>query len=183
MVIIISYDNVFEFSDKVYKSALDMIDVINASNTYEMDLVFNVEIEPYHRPRTSSLGHFYVPNASKLKKQYSKLIDEMLDDSYELIPAYTEIIIEKCIFYIQTPKSFSKKDKLLAEWGILKPVSRPDLDNYIKTFLDVLTDKIYTDDSNITTFKLIEKRYSVNPRTEVTISWKNDAFSKYNKNK
>lgn len=47
----------------------------------------------------------------------------------------------KAIFYIEKPKSKSKK--------VTSPVTRPDLDNYIKLLLDAINGYIVPDDSQI----------------------------------
>lgn len=64
------------------------------------------------------------------------------------IPSGTPIHIE-AIFYRSRPKS-RKRDKL--------PVTRPDLDNYIKLLTDALEKFAYDNDSQITTLE-VKKRY------------------------
>ena len=54
-----------------------------------------------------------------------------------------------CTFYIETPKSWSKKKRLEALEGRILPTSRPDLDNYVKAVLDGLNEILYNDDSQV----------------------------------
>ena len=54
-----------------------------------------------------------------------------------------------CTFYIETPKSWSKKKRSEAMEGRILPTSRPDLDNYVKSVLDGLNEILYKDDSQV----------------------------------
>lgn len=52
--------------------------------------------------------------------------------------------------------------------GHLKPVTKPDADNYLKTVCDALNSVVYRDDAQITDLT-IRKRYSDRPRLEIRI--------------
>ena len=72
----------------------------------------------------------------------------------------------KIDFYTEIPKSYSKKKR--AE-HIGKPDPRkPDLDNYIKFYLDVMNALVYKDDSIITSIQCT-KTFSEEPRTEIEV--------------
>lgn len=69
--------------------------------------------------------------------------------------------------YVPIPKAFSKKKRVQAEAGTLRPVTRPDVDNYLKT-IDGLNGVIWRDDSQIV--QLIGlKQYSEKPRLVVIV--------------
>lgn len=72
--------------------------------------------------------------------------------------------------YRPMPKSVSnsskKKDK--AEKGLLRPTTKPDVDNYVKSVKDPLNHLIYKDDSQVVNLK-VSKFYSEEPRVEVII--------------
>ena len=55
-----------------------------------------------------------------------------------------------------------------AEAGTLKPITKPDADNYLKTVCDALNGVVYHDDAQITDIT-IRKRYSSQPRLEIHI--------------
>lgn len=160
------------YSDKIISSCLTRIYDIEQINEYEIELTFDIEIEAYQRTRKGFYGNMYVPNAKRLKKEYHGMLSQLLDPAFKGIPKNCEITIDECIFYIHPPYKFNMVETALSELGYINPVSRPDLDNYIKSFLDVLTGKLYQDDSNIVKFKNIEKRYSMKPRTYLKLSWK-----------
>ena len=63
-------------------------------------------------------------------------------------------------FYRPRPKSAPKK--------LLKPVTKPDWDNYGKLVSDALNKFVYHDDSQITT-AVIKKRYGNPPRIELAL--------------
>ena len=48
------------------------------------------------------------------------------------------------------PQSFSKKKRLQAITGVLKPTKKPDCDNIIKVVLDALNGVAYHDDKQVT---------------------------------
>lgn len=72
------------------------------------------------------------------------------------------------IEYREIPSSKSKKFKNEALEGRLRPITKPDTDNIAKNIKDGLNKIAYPDDSQIVV-EHIEKRYSNNPRVEVTI--------------
>lgn len=65
--------------------------------------------------------------------------------------------------FLPYPKSMSKKRRLVS-----LPVTRPDLDNYIKQVEDALSGYAYKDDSSIVTI-IARKRYGEPPRWEITL--------------
>lgn len=70
------------------------------------------------------------------------------------------------IFYTPLPKQCSKAKKTALEGSFDK--TRPDLDNYVKFYLDAFNEIIYEDDKNIVSLHA-EKRKSKNPRVKVEV--------------
>lgn len=70
--------------------------------------------------------------------------------------------------YKPSLKSFSKKKALAAEEGVLRPTTKPDVDNYVKGVKDALNKVIWNDDSQVVDLK-VSKWYSEKPRVEVII--------------
>ena len=52
-------------------------------------------------------------------------------------------------FELPIPKSWPKYKKGLAEWNIIKPISKPDYDNLEKFYNDVFNILLYKDDAHI----------------------------------
>lgn len=69
--------------------------------------------------------------------------------------------------YRSIPKSMSKKKRELAIKELLRPISRPDLDNYVKV-KDALNGIIWKDDSQVVRI-IANKYYSEMPRIEFEI--------------
>jgi Holliday junction resolvase RusA-like endonuclease len=70
--------------------------------------------------------------------------------------------------YRSIPKSLSKKKAALAEAGHIVPITKPDVDNYLKGVKDALKGVIWKDDSQVVEV-FARKRYSARPRIEVKI--------------
>ena len=77
-------------------------------------------------------------------------------------------IILTVTIYRSIPKSFSKKKTEMAENGILWPVTRPDVSNYLKGIEDAFNKIMWNDDSQIVRI-IAGKYYSERPRIEIEI--------------
>jgi Holliday junction resolvase RusA-like endonuclease len=71
--------------------------------------------------------------------------------------------------YRSMPKSMPKKAKEGARIGLVRPVVRPDWDNYGKLICDAMNGIFWHDDSQVVDGK-VSKYYSENPRIEVCIT-------------
>lgn len=69
---------------------------------------------------------------------------------------------------VPIPTSFSKRKRQNAIDGIIRPVTRPDADNYAKAALDGCSGILFRDDSQVTDL-IIRKRYAADPRLVVTM--------------
>lgn len=72
----------------------------------------------------------------------------------------------QCEFYIPIPSSLSKKKKTEMDGKLC--LKKPDIDNYVKLVCDALNGIAWEDDNEVAEVYAI-KRYSNNPRTEVSI--------------
>ena len=129
------------------------------------------------RPRSTSNGSFfYVKGAKDNKTFFRKEVDKMD------LPFITTPCRFKCISYLPIPKSMKPTDQLLAEYGFIRPISKPDFDNLAKTYADMITDVILSDDSLVVD-GYSSKYYSWKPRIEITIEYMVEHDSDFNKNK
>lgn len=119
------------------------------------------------RPRASTFHgqvKLYDPAKSKDFKKYVKLVasqhrpDKLLEGP----------ICMKVVVYKSSLKSFSKKKTEAAERGEIRPITKPDVDNYVKGVKDALKSVIWKDDSQVVDLH-ISKFYSQSPRIEITI--------------
>lgn len=72
------------------------------------------------------------------------------------------------VFYRELLKSFSNKKKEQALAGLIRPNTKPDIDNYVKAVFDGINGIIWKDDARVVDLKT-SKFYSEIPRTEVTV--------------
>lgn len=90
-----------------------------------------------------------------------QLIDKMrIDKYYGLIRVSMK-------FYMPIPKAVSKKKRLEMD-GLYCDVGG-DIDNLQKAVYDALNTIAWSDDKQIVSIGKIDKVYSVNPRTEITV--------------
>ncbi len=72
----------------------------------------------------------------------------------------------KLMSYVSIPTSFSRKKRESLENSYT--LTKPDLDNYLKFYLDVLNGIAYDDDKQVVQI-FSEKRYSENPRVIIEL--------------
>lgn len=119
------------------------------------------------RPRFSTQGGFvkvYDPAKSKDFKKYVKLVASEYRPA-SLLEGPLQLFVR---VYKPTLKSFSKKKKVAAEHGELRPTTKPDVDNYVKGIKDACNQIIWKDDSQVVELH-VSKWYSESPRVEVLV--------------
>lgn len=129
------------------------------------------------RPRYSSKGHmFYVKGASDNKKIFQ---EAMKDSDFPIINTPMKFC---CTSYLPIPNTMKKHEKILAEMGLIRPISKPDFDNLAKTYSDMIQGTVMTDDALIVE-GISKKYYSCKPRIEIIIEYMDEIDSDYNKKK
>jgi Holliday junction resolvase RusA-like endonuclease len=129
------------------------------------------------RPRSTSNGSFfYVKGASDNKKFFLRNVKDMD------LPMICTPCKFNCVAYLPIPKSMNPKDQILAEFGFIRPISKPDFDNIVKTYTDMLQDVILVDDALIVEGTSM-KYYSWKPRIEFSIEYMEDFDCDFNKKK
>ena len=123
---------------------------------------------PKKRPRFSRRGSKVVTfDEQSNEKRHIKclLMKEMADN--RVLKRIESNISVQMTFHTPIPKTWSQKRSKLV---LGKPDgTRPDLDNYIKMYADVMNQLIYHDDNQITQL-WSEKVYSDKPRVEIFIT-------------
>jgi Holliday junction resolvase RusA-like endonuclease len=72
--------------------------------------------------------------------------------------------------YRSVPTSWSEKRKQMAYAGQLRPVTKPDTDNYVKGALDALEGIVFKNDSQVVEYRQpFGKWYSEKPRLEIEL--------------
>lgn len=133
------------------------------------------------RPRFSKkTKRFFVKDASNYSSLFKAFIESRDGDVPELIVTPTKVTIDA---YLPIPNSgMTKLEKILAELGLIRPVSTPDFDNLAKTYTDMVQRHLLLNDSLIIDGRT-RKFYSRKPRIEVKFKYMDKHDSRYNKKK
>jgi Holliday junction resolvase RusA-like endonuclease len=157
----------YPFSQKSFDKVMERIDQIQW-NTVEF--VLYLVPKPAPRPRSDGT-HFYVKGAAENRKLIKHYLERYV--------VYTrcEIKIEA---YLPTPTSqFSNAEIYAAEQKQIWPIGSCDVDNLMKTYLDMIQGHLLLND-NLVTFASLEKFYSLKPRIEIKIRYQTGFDSKKN---
>ncbi len=118
------------------------------------------------RPRMTKQGHAFTP---KDTVNYENWVKTCFLSSQQ--PRFTDPDQPLCAditAYMAIPASATKKKREAMLSGLIRPTKKPDRDNIEKIVLDSLNGIAYPDDKQVTDGEF-KKRYSDNPRVEITI--------------
>ena len=119
------------------------------------------------RPRTAVIGgHARIFTDSKTRAEEGA-IRVIAAAAMQGRDPFDGPVVLRCCAYRQIPASWSAKKRAAAEAGDLLPVSKPDLDNYVK-MMDALNGIVVRDDSQIVS-AVIHKRFSLQPRLAIDV--------------
>ena len=83
-----------------------------------------------------------------------------------------ELIEGACVMnllaFVSVPASWSQKKRQAALDGLIRPTTKPDLDNILKGVCDALNGIIFTDDKQVAHVSAA-KWYAATPRLEVSV--------------
>lgn len=133
-----------------------------------MELTFNIEPQQQERPRATGRGRFIrvydPPKTAKFKRELKQLARLEMQGKDKFDSAISVTIR----FFRKVQKSVSKKEHARRTKGHVRPIVKPDLDNYIKSTLDALNGVIWTDDATIVELNT-SKWYAEDPRIEIEV--------------
>lgn len=188
----------YKLSDKKAKDILDKrMMMLNSLYYNDINLVLFEVPEGTPRPRfriinrnnfaqaaisSPNFVHVYSPNAKEDKLFMKRLVEYELQDLDKLNGSLisTPILLEYYTYY-QTPNAFNIEDKFLAEIGLVRPLAKPDWDNYGKKYSDMTNENIWLDDSFVIE-GTVKKFFSILPRIEIKIKYLNLLYNKYQYN-
>lgn len=155
-----------KYNDMIIKEA----NKIKRIKWNKLEFTFWKIIRPSARPRATHRGGYismYVPRARENGDWFETFAKE--NDLPKIsTPCKINITI-----YEKTPSSFSMKNKVLAELGLIRPWKRTgDVDNYAKTVLDMIQHGSLEDDCLVieSSQKLY---YSIKPHSYIEIEYMN----------
>lgn len=157
----------YPINEKTLQKTMDRIESIEWK---EVNFILYLIPTPTPRPRYDG-NHFYVKGAAANKKLIKKFIER------NIIYTRCEISIEA---YLPTPTStMTNAEVYLAEKKLIYPIGSADVDNLMKTYLDMIQGHLLIND-NIVTMGHLEKFYSVKPRLSIHIRYQSGFDSRYN---
>ena len=167
--------SVFKSTNNLKGKILSSINKIKNIKWNEVSYTIYLIPKATPRPRSTSNGMFYVKGAADNKKIFKKFFKDNDFMIYTPCKFY-------CTSYLPIPNSMNNLEKILAELGYIRPISKPDFDNLAKTYSDMIQGSLLYDDQLI-----IEgysyKYYSVKPRIEIKIEYMEEYDSQFNLNK
>lgn len=167
----------FDFKPRKNQEIYQMIQQILAIKWDNYDCVIYLLPKGSQRPRRrKDRETFYVQGASDNIKIFRRFL---IKNPHKMI---CTPIIFNCDIYLPIPSSMSSAEKIIAEMGYIRPISKPDFDNVAKTYSDMLTGSLIYDDDQIIESK-IRKYYSIKPRIELHLKYMADFDSCFNKRK
>ena len=118
------------------------------------------------RARSTHSGAHFTPAKTRNYENVVKTFAAAAMNGTEPIDAPVSVSVA---VFIQPPKSFSKKKMARALAGVLRPGTRPDVDNYLKAVLDGMNRLVFRDDCLVVS-ATVAKFYSSRPRLEVVVA-------------
>jgi Holliday junction resolvase RusA-like endonuclease len=117
------------------------------------------------RPRITRKGFLYTPAHTRKFEAHGRLAAQLAMDGRPPIegPVRLELLAE-----LPIRASWSKKKQARAITGDVRPIGRPDLDNFVKSGLDSINEIVVRDDSQIVEVSA-RKRYAVSPKLVMTV--------------
>ena len=139
-----------------------------------VDLVIYLLPKATPRPRHNfKMNIFYVSGAKDNRDIFRKFLSKT---DLEMITTACKFT---CISYLPIPKSMSSIEKIIAEMGLIRPITKPDWDNLGKTYSDMIQEYLLFDDSLIID-GTSKKFYSSKPRIEIHIEYMDGYDCHYN---
>lgn len=84
-----------------------------------------------------------------------------------MTPPIETALVVVVVALVPIPQSWSRKKREAAARGDIRPITKPDLDNYIKC-VDALNGVVWQDDSQIVS-TTVSKYYSRNPALKIAV--------------
>lgn len=108
------------------------------------------------KERARNAGHFYAPNRSR---ETELAIGYEARKSMRGKVIFDGLVFARICIFRKVPKSWTRAKTEAALRGYLMPITKPDIDNQVKTIFDSLNKIVYRDDSQIVGKKVI-RRYA-----------------------
>ena len=188
------YDNM-KLSDRTVREIFSKRDAMLASLYYnEFFIVLYEEPEGTPRPRFRLINRRNISNAAMSNGSFVQVYSitgaddqkfmKRLINSNDFMQFNQQLCTPLEITYdafFKTPSGFNKVDTVLAEVGVIRPLTKPDWDNIGKKYSDMYNSNIWLDDSFVVS-GTVNKYYSILPRVEIRLKYLNMVYNRYQYN-
>lgn len=131
-----------------------------------IEIVVEGKPEPKLRARFSfKTGRAFTP---KKTSQYRDWLRLRAGEAMRETPLFDGPVEVHTVVTVQIPKSFSKKKRAQALLGLLRPTTKPDVDNFLKSALDGLNTVVFKDDAQVVK-ETTEKVYGDKPMMAIQV--------------
>jgi len=121
------------------------------------------------RPRTVTMRNgkkrTYTPAKTNEYEQLGRFHAQQAMKKHKIMLQAVRMV---CRLEVPIPKSWSKKKRKEAASGDLRPITRPDVDNYVKAILDCCNGVCFKDDSQVVEL-VVTKVYSHEPKATIQL--------------
>ena len=162
------------FNENLLIAADMRLKEIKSNTTYErVRFTFYEKPIQSHRPRSSSIHKgLYVPNAKANKKAMKDLLKDIKSNIKQIV---TPMKIKVNAYY-PMPTNANPLEKVVYELEGDYAIGKPDFDNVLKAYTDMMIGEIFLDDDLISSCEF-NKYFSLKPRTELEIIYPNGFVS------
>ena len=188
------YDNM-KLSDRTVREIFSKRDAMLASLYYnEFFIVLYEEPEGTPRPRFRLINRRNISNAAMSNGSFVQVYSitgaddqrfmKRLINKNDFMQFNQQLCTPLEITYdafFKTPSGFNKVDTVLAEVGLIRPLTKPDWDNIGKKYSDMYNSNIWLDDSFVVS-GTVNKYYSILPRVEIRLKYLNMVYNRYQYN-
>lgn len=133
-------------------------------------LAFTVPGEPvaWARARGTGRNRFTAPPQKAFKNTLAQFAWAAGARAEKRLPATVPLALTVRV-YLPVPKSWKPEARAAALAGSVRPVGKPDLDNWVKLPMDAMNGLVWTDDCQVVEFLDCGKFYSADPRMEIAV--------------
>jgi Holliday junction resolvase RusA-like endonuclease len=140
-------------------------------------IVIPGEPKPKRAPRVGRIGKgenarprlFAHPETAKVERNIRQFAVEAMADAGIDRPLTVPVVVTIRAYRSAGTKSMSHRMRADALADRVRPISRPDVDNYSKAALDAINGVVFLDDAQVVA-ELIVKMYSDRPRLEIVVA-------------
>ena len=157
-------------------------EVLDTRISKRIEFIVPGEVRGQGRPRATIRGNHasvYESSQDRASKHNIQLYaaEAMRAEGYALAKPDGMGITVKAEVFVRVPSSMSKKKRVDALAGWIKPQRKPDLDNVLKALLDAMNGVVYGDDVQVA--KVVASRhYAEAWGLKVTVIWCEEEGSK-----